>query len=82
MLYFDRIGVSKGIDVNKTSESKKFDICHYFYFLDKGFKCHSDVCNGCHDVLMISKNFSNIAILNINLADYCCIIRRISESGA
>ena len=29
MLYFDRIGVSEGIDVNKTSASKECDICHY-----------------------------------------------------
>ena len=29
MLYYDRIDVSEGIDVNKTSESKERDICHY-----------------------------------------------------
>ena len=29
MLYFDRINVSKGVDVNKTTASKKCDICHY-----------------------------------------------------
>ena len=28
MLYFDRIDVSKGTDVNKTSKSKKCDICY------------------------------------------------------
>ena len=38
MLYFDRIDVSDGSDVNKTSESKECDICHCWYFLDKGFK--------------------------------------------
>ena len=31
MLYFDRIDVSEGIDVNKTSESKECNICHYWY---------------------------------------------------
>ena len=35
MLYYDRIDVSEGIDVNKTSESKKCNICHYWYFLNK-----------------------------------------------
>ena len=30
MLYFDRIEVSKRIDVNKTSDSKECDICHYW----------------------------------------------------
>ena len=38
MLYFDRINVPEGIDVNKTSASKECDICHYRYFLNKGFK--------------------------------------------
>ena len=32
MLYFDRIDVSEGIDVNKTSPSKDYDICNYWYF--------------------------------------------------
>ena len=30
MVYFDRIDVSEGVDVNETSTSKEFDICHYF----------------------------------------------------
>ena len=29
ILYFDRIDVSEGIDVNKTSKSKECNICHY-----------------------------------------------------
>ena len=28
MLYFDRIDVSEGIDINKTSASKKCNICN------------------------------------------------------
>ena len=40
MLYYARIDVSEGIDVNKTSKSKECDICHYWYFLNKGFKFH------------------------------------------
>ena len=38
MLYYDRIDVSEGIDVNKTSETKKYNICRYWYFLNKRFK--------------------------------------------
>ena len=35
MLYYERIEVSDGIDVNKTSTSKECDICKYFwYFLN------------------------------------------------
>ena len=28
------IELTEGININKTSEAKKFDICHYWYFLD------------------------------------------------
>ena len=35
MPYFNRIDISKGTDVNKTSESKENDICHYWYVFDK-----------------------------------------------
>ena len=36
MLYYDRIDISEKIDVNKTSESKGYDIC-LLVFLNKGF---------------------------------------------
>ena len=35
MLCFDRINVYEGTDVNKASELKGCDICHYWYFLKK-----------------------------------------------
>ena len=38
MLYYNKIDISDGIDVNKTSASKESDICYYWYFLKKGFK--------------------------------------------
>ena len=82
MLYYDRINVSEGIDVKKTSESKECDICHYWYFLDKGFTFLPDVCNGCHDVKIISMNLSDIPTLNIKGADYGCIISGISKFKA
>ena len=49
MLYFDRIDVSEGIDVNKTSASKECDIFHYRYFLTYSFKFQQNNCNRCHD---------------------------------
>ena len=51
MLEYDRIDVSEGIDVNKTNASKECDHCHYWYFLDKGFKFEPYVYNACHDVM-------------------------------
>ena len=70
MIYYDRI---EGIDFNKTSESKKCAICHYWYFLNEGFKFQPNVCNGCHDLLMMSMNLCDIAILNIKDSVNQCI---------
>ena len=81
MLYYDRIDVSEEIDVNKTRESKKRDICRYWYVLDKGFTFQLNVCNVYHDLLM-SMKLSNTAILNIKRADYRCIISGICKGEA
>ena len=72
MLCFDRIDVSEGTDVNKTSTWKECDICHYKYFLNYIFKFQPNVCNRFPDLLM-SLNLSNIAILNNKGSDYRCI---------
>ena len=78
MLCYDRIEVSEVIDVNKTSASKECGICHYWYFLNYNFKFQPHVCNWCHDLLMMSINLSNFAILNIKGSDYRCVISLIS----
>ena len=82
MLYFDRIGVLEGIDVNKTSTSNECDICHYWYFLNYSVKFQPNVCNRYHDSLMMSMNLSNIAVLNIEGPNYCCIISLINKNEA
>ena len=82
MLYFDRIDVSEKTDVNKTSKLKQCDICHYWYFLNYSFKFRRNVCNRCHDLLMISMNLRNIVVLNIKGFDYHCIISLISKNEA
>ena len=79
ILYYDRIDVSEGIDINKRGASKDRHICHYGYFLDKGFTFQPIYCKGCNDVLMMSMNLNNISILNINGIDYHCIITEISK---
>ena len=80
MLYFDRNDVSEGTGVNKTSASKECNICHYWYSLNYSFKFQPNVFNGWHDLLMMSMNFINIAILNIKGSDYYCIISLISKN--
>ena len=71
---YDRIHVSEGIHVNKTSASNECDVCHYCYFLNYIFKFQLNVCNRYHDSLVMSLNLSDIAILNIQGSDYPCII--------
>ena len=46
---------------------------YFWYFLDKEFKFQSSVCEGYHDVLIVSIDLSNnnIPVLNINGVDYC-----------
>ena len=82
MSYYDRIDVSEEIDVNKTSGSKECDVCHSWYFLNEGFTFQPNVSDECHDLLMMYMNLSDIAILNMKVADYCCIISVISKSEA
>ena len=82
MICYERICVSKAIDINKTSESKECDFCHYWYFLDKGFNLQSYACNRCHGLVMMSINLNDIAILNIKSANYCCIISAVTKSEA
>ena len=33
------------------SASKEYDICHYWYFLDRSFKYEPYLCNGCYDLM-------------------------------
>ena len=57
MMQYDRIDVSEGIDINKTSESKECMLCTYWYFEHfehVGHKFQPYVCNGCHTVSMMA----------------------------
>ena len=65
MLECETIDISKGIDVNKTNLSKEYDICHFWYFKDIGFKYELYLCNGCHDLIEKAMSFNNIAIVYV-----------------
>ena len=80
MLYYHRIDISDRIDINKTSASKEWcDICVYCFFVDKRWKFHTYVCNRCHDVLMMSVNLNDSAILNICSVDYFGITNELAK---
>ena len=73
MLYYDRTDVSGGIDVNKTTVSRECCSCHYWHFINYSSNFQSNVCNRCHDLLMMSTNLSDIALLNIKRSDYLTV---------
>ena len=67
---YDRIDISEGIDINKTSASKEYDICDYWYFLNKNFSNEPYLCNGFHDLMQKAMNFNDVAIVSIKGNDY------------
>ena len=70
MLEYDKIDISEGIDINKTSASKECDICFYWYFLDKNVSYKPYLCNGCHDLMQKAMNFNDVDIVSIKGNDY------------
>ena len=70
MLEYDRIDISEGIDVNKTSLSKECDIWHYWYFKDIGFKYEKYLCNGSYDLMQKAMSFNNVAVVYVKGSAY------------
>ena len=70
MLEYDKIDISEGIDVNKTTLSKECDICHYWCFKDIGFKYENYLCNGCHDLMQKAMSFNNTAVAYVKGSAY------------
>ena len=80
MIRYQKIDISEGIDVNKTSASKECELCHYWFFKDIGFKFEEHVCNKCHDLVMIAYSLKDIAILNAKGNSCRCILMGISKN--
>ena len=75
MLYFDRIEVDD-------KRMKRVRYLSLSAFFSKSFKFKQNICNGCHDSLVISMNLCDFSILNIKGSDYCCIICGICKNEA
>ena len=80
MLQYQKIDVSEGIDVNKTSASEECEVCHYWFFKDIGFKFEKHVCNGCHDLLAMAYSLKNKAILSAKGATFRCVLMGVSKN--
>ena len=67
MLEYDRIDISEGIDIKKSKEtSKEWNLCKFYYFLDKNFNHGPYLCDGCCGMLMKAVSIKNLAIINHN----------------
>ena len=44
------------------------------------FKFQTRACSRCHDILIMSMNLGDIALLKINSGDYSCFVNGISKS--
>ena len=80
MLRYQKIDVSEGIDINKTSASKECELGHYCFFKDTGFRFEEHVCNKCHDLLTITYSLKDIATLNAKGATFRCILMGIGKN--
>ena len=70
ILEYDRMDASEGVDVDKTSTSKYYDICHFWYFKDIGFRYEPYLYNGCHNLMQKAMSFHDVAIAYVNGSAY------------
>ena len=68
MLECNRIDLSEGIDVNKTSNSRECSFCHYYYFLNINFHYQKYLCDVCHDMSMKANSMQNLAKVFYNFS--------------
>ena len=82
MLEYYRINISVGIDVNKTISSKEYDICHFWYFKNIGFKYEQYLCNSCHDLMQKAISFNNVTIFYVKGSAYRINFWYLSKDNA
>ena len=63
----------------KQEHQKSVVIIGIFYYR---FTFQPNVCNRCHDLLMMSMNLNDIASFNIKGSEYRCIVSLISKNEA
>ena len=73
-----RIGLSKGIDPARINNRKECIVYHHWFF-NHGLEFQDSVCNGCHDLMMLHLNISDIVIITVKGFDYRCIIHVNNE---
>ena len=69
----------KGVDLNKTSASKEYKVCHYWFFKDIRSESEEHVSKGCHYMLTMDYSSENIANLGAKNG-YRCILMGTSKN--
>ena len=83
MLQYEKIDVSKRIDINESNKSKECMICCYWYFKDIGDNLSEPYfCNKCDDMSMMAYELEHIAILNVSSFDYTCVLWNMTKNDA
>ena len=82
MIEYERIDISEGIDIKKTSASKECKIWHYLYFKDIGFKYEPYLCNGCHGLMQKAVSFNDAAIVYVKGSAYRIYFWYMSKDDA
>ena len=82
MLEYDRIYISEGIDVDKTSTSKECKICHYWYFKNIDFKYEPHLCNGSDSLMQKAVSFNDVAIVYFKGSAYRIHLCYMSKDDA
>ena len=82
VLQYEKIDVSDGIDVNKTSALEECELCHYWFFKDIGFRFEDHVCNRCHNLLTTAHSLKHTAILSSKGATFRCLLMGTSKNEA
>ena len=79
MLQYEKIDVSEGIDVNKTSASKECELCRYWFFkmLDLNLKNMFVMA-----ILTMTYSLKTMAVLSAKKATFRCLLMGISKNEA
>ena len=83
MLEYDRIDISEGIDIKKCKEtSKEYNLCKFYYFLDKNLNYGPYLCDGCYNMFMQAVSIKNLGIINHNGNHYRVNFALMSKKDA
>ena len=69
MLHYNRIVISRRIDLAKSNNRKECMIYHCWFF-NNGYKFQDFVWNVCYDLILLSVNISDIAIITVKNVSY------------